>query len=135
MIHGRRSASAFAGNVIQGNYIGTNASGTAALGNRDQRDPHRGRQHDDRRNRPGRSQHHLRERLDGIIIGGRSTGTVVQGNLIGTAADGTTALGNGLGACPQPRFGHRRVLRHGTTIGGTAPGAANTIAYSTGSPA
>ncbi|MCA8990001.1 MAG: hypothetical protein KDA78_20310, partial [Planctomycetaceae bacterium] len=81
------------GNVIQGNYIGTNISGSAALGNK------RG----------------LYIQSDGNIIGGAEAGSgnlisgnsmegirlenskqnTIQGNLIGTAASGTAALGNG----------------------------------------
>ena len=109
------------GNTIQGNLIGLNAAGTQALGNG----------------------------IDGIrlnavsntIIGGTaagagnvlsgnshginnqtgSTGTVVHGNRIGTNAAGTGPVPNGLNGM--------FVDGNGTTIGGTAAGAANIIAH------
>jgi CSLREA domain-containing protein len=132
VIHGA-VPTALTGNVIQGNYIGTNASGTAALGNV----------------RAGIATCGNSTTIGGTALGARniisgngwngiyicgSTGSVVQGNLIGTAADGTTALGNGLAG--NPSFGWDSGIStrgDNNTIGGTAPGAANTIAYSTGS--
>jgi hypothetical protein len=114
------------GNVVQGNLIGTNLGGTAALGNRS----------------------------DGIavqvgsptspnVIGGTAPGarnvisanagngiglygsaSLVQGDYIGTNAAGTAALGNsGDGVF---------VSSAGNTIGGTSAGQANIIAYNTG---
>jgi uncharacterized repeat protein (TIGR01451 family) len=108
-------------NTIQGNYIGTNISGTAAL-------PNTG---------PGISLF-----TNGTIVGGTEPGagnlisgnlsegmrlfasqrTVIQGNLIGTTADGTGALGNG-------RAGISMQASDFSRVGGTAPGAANTIAH------
>ncbi|MBA2361628.1 MAG: right-handed parallel beta-helix repeat-containing protein [Actinobacteria bacterium] len=114
-------------NVIQGNYIGTNATGTTSLGNT----------------------------LDGIFIlapsnlvggtdaatrnvisgngrhgvsmwgQGNANGNVVQGNFIGTAADGTRAVGN-------VSDGVRIVDSADNTIGGTAAGEGNVIAFNGG---
>jgi CSLREA domain-containing protein len=114
-------------NLIQGNRIGTDVSGTAALGNT----------------------------LDGIriaapnnIIGGtgagagnvisgnlgrgillsgqgNGNGNILQGNFIGTQADGTSALGNG-------SDGVRIFDSADNTIGGTAAAAGNTIAFNGG---
>jgi hypothetical protein len=59
-----------------------------------------------------------------LITGSGASGNLVIGNLIGVAGDGASALGNGgngvavLGGA------------HDNTIGGTAAGAGNTIAYS-----
>jgi CSLREA domain-containing protein len=61
-----------------------------------------------------------------INVGGGASGVVIQGNLIGTDASGTRALlnyGNGI-TLATPGVN--------STIGGTAPGEGNTIAYSCG---
>jgi hypothetical protein len=112
-------------NVIQGNYIGTNAAGTAAVAN----------------------QYGLVIYSSGNVVGGLTTGarnvisgnttagiyvniydggsdTQVQGNYIGTDATGTVALGNPSGIYI---YGGRAV------IGGTAAGAGNVISGN-GSP-
>jgi uncharacterized repeat protein (TIGR01451 family) len=109
------------GTIIQGNFIGTNAAGTAAVPN-------------------GR---------DGIIIsgtnnviGGSSAGlgnlisgngwagvnvdgsnNVVQGNLIGLAADGTSAIANVEDGISLSSSASNNL------IGGTGAGQANTIAF------
>jgi hypothetical protein len=109
------------GNTIQGNLIGLNATGSAALGNTTEGIGLSG--------------------VSGTIIGGTaagagnvlsgngayginngvgSTGTVVQGNRIGTNAAGTGPVPNGLSGM--------FVDGNGTIIGGTAAGAANIIA-------
>ena len=116
------------GNLIQGNYIGLNAAGTAALGN------------DDNGIVSGSNAsatviggsvagagnviagHNLTGTSDGIHISGGSGGTIA-GNRIGTDAGGTLAL-------PNSRNG---ILMSGTqnyTIGGAAAGAGNIIANS-----
>ncbi|MEM7585968.1 MAG: hypothetical protein AAF560_21440 [Acidobacteriota bacterium] len=112
------------GNVIRGNYLGTDPSGTMAL--------------------PNVNGIEISGVAPGNVIGGTAdgdgnlisgntadgiaiaiatglTGTLVQGNFIGTAADGLADLGNG---------------EHGidsgspeATIGGTAAGARNVIAF------
>ena len=115
------------GNLVQGNYIGTDLTGTVALGNT----------------------------LDGVwinnapsnTIGGTASGAgnvvsanflgvqisgvfatanLVQGNLIGTDASGTSALGN---AFDGVRIGGSA---DDNTIGGTVVGAGNTIANNGG---
>lgn len=118
--HGITVASGFGdGDIIEGNYIGTNASGAAALPNT----------------------------LNGvecsgkIVIGGTAAGagnvisgngqdgigldtgfgTTIQGNFIGTQADGVSALGNA-------GYGVARNTGN-AVIGGTAPGEGNVIAF------
>ncbi len=108
------------GNIIEGNLIGTDLSGTAALPNN--------RHGISVSNAPGNvirgsniisgnAQH-------GIHISGVSaTANLIQGNLIGTTGDGTTALGNTI----------RGILieddASDNTLGGLAPGQANVIAH------
>jgi len=106
-------------NTVQGNYIGTNATGTAALGNG--------------------TGVFLENTASGNAVGGTaagagnlvsgnsghgiflaSDGNTVHGNRIGTDAAGTAPLGNGTGIF---------AVSASNTIGGTAAGASNTIAY------
>ncbi|MCP4420376.1 MAG: PKD domain-containing protein, partial [Chloroflexi bacterium] len=112
--------------LVQGNYIGTNAAGTAVIGNGDM----------------GISLRNVSNSTIGGVVNGAgnlisgnnthgirleflgSTGNLIQGNLIGTAADGTTALGNGSrGISFYPN------APDGNTIGGTEAAAGNIIAY------
>ena len=61
----------------------------------------------------------------GIGLFGSTTGAIIEDNLIGTDLTGSVALGNGSGI--QIDGGSSN-----NTIGGTAAGAGNTIAFSTG---
>ena len=102
------------GYVIQGNYIGTDISGTLALAR-------------------GDGLNAISNALvSGNLISGNPFGGVqlvdndtVQGNLIGTQRDGVSALPNG-------NFGG--IIIHGgnSTIGGTGAGEANVIANNAG---
>ena len=107
--------------MIQGNLIGLNAAGTAALGNSIE---------GIRLNgvsgtiiggtAAGAGNVISGNTTDGINVEAGSTGTVIHGNRIGTNAAGTGPLPNG---------GNGMFLDgNGTTIGGTAAGAANIIA-------
>ena len=113
------------GNIVQGNYVGTNVAGTAAIQN----------------NLLGV----YVNGASGAQIGGTAAGTgnlisgnaasgvalsygtggaIVQGNLIGTNAAGTAGIANLRGV--------EIVDDNSNTIGGTAAGAGNTIAYNSG---
>ncbi len=112
------------GNVIQGNFIGTNVAGTAALGNGD-----RGIQVEDSASNTqiggtasGAGNVISGNSNDGIILSNSSSATVVEGNFIGTDLTGTIDIGNGT-------WGVRVTNSSGNTIGGTATGAGNTLAY------
>jgi hypothetical protein len=119
------------GNVVQGNYIGVDATGMTAIPN---------------------GQGIFNIGAPNSLIGGltatpgtppgnviagngggeveisaaESTGCVVQGNLIGTNATGTAAVGGGIGIAIGANYGANNNL-----IGGTAPGARNVISGNT----
>ena len=112
------------GNAIQGNFVGTNAAGTAAV-------PNQGIQSGvfilsapgntvggtvagAGNVISGNAQHAL------TIVGATATGNLIQGNLIGTAANGTTPLAN-------TGIGIDVVTAPGNTIGG-AGNARNVVA-------
>jgi len=113
-------------NVVQGNYIGTDASGTVARGNEFsgviiQAAP---------RNTiggpsPGEDNLISANGEAGVVISSNSaTGNVVQGNLIGTDVGGTSSLPNGV---IIPIGG---ILVSGSpenTIGGPSPGEGNLV--------
>lgn len=119
------------GNRVQGNLIGTDRTGTLALGNATGvvvvggYSPAGSTVHD---NLIGGSAAAERNVISGnqgfaVFIALASNNTV-RGNLIGTKVGGVGALGNGGGVL----FGYSA---GGNTIGGTAPGEGNVIAYST----
>jgi hypothetical protein len=115
------------GNVVAGNLIGTDISGTQALGNgSDGVHLDGGAAHNTvGGSSPGAGNVISGNRFQGVYLGGSGTnGNVVLGNLIGTDRRGTGRLGNAsidvifeLGAARN-------------TVGGTAPGSGNTIAFS-----
>lgn len=121
--------------IIQGNYIGTNAAGTAALGN-------------------GWAGIYVRTNLgniiggtaqgarniisgnsgDGIyidngILGGTTQGVVIEGNYIGTDFSGTVAVANTGSGITLKGSGINTV---NNTIGGTTPGSGNLISGNNG---
>jgi len=109
------------GNSVEGNFIGTNASGTADRGNGTNGVYISG----ESGNTVGGTQPAQRNLLsgnglDGVIVFGGETDNRVEGNLIGTTADGTGDLGN-------TRNGVLVGEADNTAVGGTEPGATNTI--------
>ena len=115
-------------NVVIGNYIGTDATGTLDRGNgHDGIDVGSGSG-----NRIGGATVAERNIISGNdrngleVYNGATSGTLIQGNYIGTDVTGTLALGNGLGGL---WFG---LGTSGHTVGGTAPGEGNLIAMNNG---
>jgi hypothetical protein len=122
--HGVNVRNCSHGNTVQGNMIGLKAGGGAALGNAGN-----GVEITFCPNNTviGGAQAGARNVISanggyGVVVVGGGSGTQVKGNYIGTGADGITNFGNGqdgvfLSNCPNQ------------TIGGTAPGEANRIAF------
>lgn len=105
-------------NVIQGNFIGTNAAGTVAIVNGDRGVAISGSQSTN--NLIGGDSigkgNLISGNSRGISIEG--PGNTIQGNLIGTDITGTTILRNSIGI---------QALAPNTLIGGLTPGARNVI--------
>ena len=113
------------GNLVQGNYIGTDVNGTADLGIGGE-----GVAIEDAPNNTiGGTVSSARNVISGngdagiLLDGAGCTGNLIQGNYIGTDVNGTAALGN-----TQYGVGIESSASD-NTIGGTADGAGNTIAY------
>jgi hypothetical protein len=112
------------GNVVQGNYIGTDASGTQALG-QDQMGVVIASGSNNRIGGTAASQRNLISGNGGtgVYVYQLSSRTVLQGNYIGTDVTGTAALGNDTGIYI--------VSSNNNVVGGTTPGAGNLIAANT----
>jgi len=122
------SGSGATGNVVQGNFIGTNAAGTAAVGNDGDGVSLIGAFV----NTIGGTTAEARNVISGNhtngikISGSGATVNCVQGNFIGTQMNGTSPLGNA---------SHGVFITSSAsnnTIGGTASGAGNTSAFNGG---
>ncbi len=113
------------GNRVEGNFTGTDTTGTQDLGNR-------GAGVDmfseAGNNVIGGSAPAARNLISGNDVNGvnlRGSGNKVEGNLIGTQKDGTSTLGNF-------QDGVFILAASNNTVGGTTSGAANTIAFNGG---
>jgi hypothetical protein len=104
------------GASVQGNYIGTDVTGTAALGNGVGVAIEEGSGNVVGGTDPGAGNLISGNQADGVSV--QAGGTLLQGNRIGTDAGGARALGNIRGVL---------VGSSGNTIGGTAAGAGNLI--------
>ncbi len=103
------------GNVLQGNYLGTDATGTAANGNGT------GLEIDGTSNTVGGTTPSARNLISGNVTYGvtiKGPKNLVEGNFIGTDVTGTKALGNTYGLI---------ITAPSNVLGGTAPGAGNLI--------
>jgi CSLREA domain-containing protein len=113
-------------NIIQGNLIGTDMSGTAALGNFDGVFLGASNFNIIGGTTAGARNVISGNRDDGIEIY-RSIGNIVQGNFIGTDITGMADLGNNVGVRILPD--EQAIGARDNTIGGTATGAGNRIAF------
>ena len=119
-------------NLVEGNYIGTDATGTEALGNWQNISLYQSGTGNTIGGAQAGAGNIISGSIDsGVIINPGCDGTLIQGNMIGTDVTGNVALPNGTEAVGQPP-GY--VLAPGvllyslqTTIGGTTPGAGNLI--------
>jgi titin len=101
-------------NLIEGNYIGTNAAGTAALGNGNDGVL------SGTSNTVGGTSAGAGNLISGNAGNGVNGGALIEGNKIGTNASGTAAIANGgVG------------VLNGGTVGGTTAGAGNLISGNT----
>jgi len=117
------------GNVVQGNLIGTDVTGTVALGNARGGVFFEGADDTTIGGATPEARNVISGNLgDAITLTGYEAicaGNVIQGNFIGTDVTGTFDLGND---------GHGVLIEWAsdTLIGGTTQGAGNTIAFNTG---
>lgn len=125
-----------AGNTVQGNFIGTDATGNAALGNFNDGvsidfSPDNvigGSEPGEGNVISGNGHMGVVNQGNGINLGGgQSTGTVIRGNFIGTDKTGTIPLGNANNGITIYDFFSG--VPTGTLVGGTGPGDGNTIAF------
>jgi hypothetical protein len=121
-------------NVIQGNFIGTDKTGSAAIAN-DSNPANDGAAiqfNTASNNLLGGTSTAARNIISGngkrgVWIQNGATGNLVEGNCIGLNAAGTGALSNTLGVVIEIGPGAAAVAAHDNTIGGTAAGAGNVI--------
>jgi uncharacterized delta-60 repeat protein len=131
------------GDSTQGNYIGTDISGSYALGNGSGVIIKGGNNDLIGGTQPGAGNVIAGSAESGVLITNRdenngtvlSSDNVVQGNLIGTDASGTTTTGSDskplgcfYGIAVTPVFYEPNAGSFNTVIGGTTPGAGNVIA-------
>ena len=129
------------GNLIQGNKIGTDVTGTVALGNAfwGVGILESGREHGGWPDRRTGNIVSGNEQGGVAIQGIDAVGDLVQGNLIGTDATGTRALGNGYSGVYVGDWGDAGNAASNATIDGTTAGIGNVISANgneaSGSPA
>src|SRR5262249_39429538 len=107
------------GNVVQGNWIGTDAQGAGTLGNSHGIDVNSSSGNKIGGAAPGAGKLISRNKDGGVILRNASLTNVVQGNFIGTDATGTQAVGNQIGISVHDANDNQ--------IGGAGPGEGNLI--------
>ena len=126
---GNENAAGGDGHVVQGNLIGTNAAGTAALGNREGVDIAAATTNSTFGGNSAAARNVISGNTDrGVIVShsvgaANITGNVISGNYIGTDVTSTLPLGNADWGIDT--------AAHGNIIGGSAAGAGNVIVDNT----
>ena len=110
------------GNVFVGNFLGTNAAGTSALGNGTGVRVNSGTGNTIGGTTPANA-NVISGNVTGIQFGSGANNNLVVGNYVGTDWTGAAALGNGTGIFLQGNT---------NTIGGTTAGSGNVISGNTG---
>ena len=122
-------------NLIEGNYIGTDATGTVSLGNYQGISFYQfGSGNTVGGTAPGATNIVSGSYDTGVIISGSGGGVLVEGNYIGTDVTGTLPLPNGTRYASTPGYFLApgvTIGTNGNTIGGTTPGAGNVISGNT----
>src|SRR5215207_2512325 len=113
------------GNVVQGNYIGTDVTGTLDVGNTQTGIRLQGGPQTIGGTTPEARNVISGNDGSGVEFISATAGVRVEGNFVGTNAAGTGALPNGSGV----RFDSN--TPSGNTVGGTGAGSANRIAFNT----
>lgn len=114
-------------NTVQGNLIGTNAAGTAVLGNSGEGFLiTSGAANNLIGGTTAAAANTLAGNHTGVTLFQGATGNMIQGNHIGTLADGSTPAGNTFAGVLAASTASEN------TIGGTIPGAGNLIANTQG---
>ena len=118
------SGSGATGNIVKGNYIGVDASGSAALPNRHGLVLDLGAQNNVIGGSADGEANVISANGTGVLIRAAGTsGNTITGNYIGTDASGSQPLGNAQGVWFLQGANHN-------TIGGTGPGEGNVISAS-----
>jgi parallel beta-helix repeat protein len=115
------------GNLVEGNFIGVLASGTATIGNQGDGVFVGGSSNTVGGTATGAGNLISGNTQNGVAISGGAANTLVQGNDIGTDASGTMALGNALDGVAISGAGTT-----GNTVGGTTSGSVNLISGNMG---
>jgi len=115
-------------NVVQGNFIGTDATGTTALPNHLRGV---GISYGANQNTIGGTTHGSRNIIsgnmqNGVLLDASTDANVVQGNYIGTDITGSVAIANNLEGVLIGKTSVAGPITH-NLIGGTSPGAGNVI--------
>ncbi len=115
------------GNLVEGNYIGVDASGNTALGNQGDGVFVGGSNNTVGGSATGAGNVISGNTQNGVEIAGDAATNLVAGNMIGTDSSGTIALGNSLAGVAISSVG-----TPGNTVGGTTTAARNLISANKG---